>query len=147
MYKKILVPLDGSPTADRGFEEAVALARATKASLVLVHVIDVQPLAVEMAPATSWQAICDSLRQQGQSLLDRASKTAAEHDVSSEQRLIEGRLQRVGDTIVDEARSAGCDLVVMGTHGRRGISHALLGSDAERVARQCPVPVLLVRQG
>ncbi len=60
---------------------------------------------------------------------------------------IEGRLQRVGDTIVDEARSAGCDLVVMGTHGRRGVSHALLGSDAERVARQCPVPVLLVRQG
>jgi nucleotide-binding universal stress UspA family protein len=147
MYQRILVPLDGSPTSDRGFEEAVALARVTKASLVLVHVMEAQPMAVEMVPSSSWQEICEGLRQQGRSLLERAGRTAAEHDVNSEQRLIENRLQRVADTIVDEARSAGCDLVVMGTHGRRGISHALLGSDAERVARQCPVPVLLVRHG
>jgi nucleotide-binding universal stress UspA family protein len=65
--------------------------------------------------------------------------------VASEAHLIEDRIDRVADTIVDEARSTKCDLVVMGTHGRRGFSHVLLGSDAERVVRQCPLPVLLVR--
>ena len=78
-------------------------------------------------------------------VIDRASQTAATHAVASEVRLIEGRVERVSDTIVGEARSADCDLVVMGTHGRRGFGHVLLGSDAERVVRQCPMPVLLVR--
>lgn len=145
MYDRILVPLDGSPTSERGFEEAVALARVMKSTLVLVHVIDTVPVAVDMTPPVTWQAVIDSLRQQGQGLLDRAGKTAAEHGVASEPHLIEGQNERVADTLVSEARKARCDLVVMGTHGRRGFSHALLGSDAERVVRQCPVPVLLVR--
>ena len=145
MYDKILVPLDGSPTSERGFEEAVALARVMKSSLVLVHVIDTMPVAIDMAPPVTWQDVIDSVRKQGQGLLDRASKTAAAHGVASEVRLIEGRAERVADTLVSEARKGHCDLVVMGTHGRRGFSHALLGSDAERVVRQCPIPVLLVR--
>lgn len=145
MYDKILVPLDGSPTSQRGFEEAVALARVMKSTLVLVHVIDTVPLALDMVPATSLQDISDGLRKQGQGLLERARQTAAEHGVATESRLIEGRLERVADTLVTEAHDAHCDLVVMGTHGRRGFSHALMGSDAERVVRQCPVPVLLVR--
>jgi hypothetical protein len=70
---------------------------------------------------------------------------ATQQGVASEAHLIEDRIDRVADTIVDEARSTKCDLVVMGTHGRRGFSHVLLGSDAERVVRQCPLPVLLVR--
>lgn len=145
MYDKILVPLDGSPTSQRGFEEAVALARVMKSTLVLVHVIDTVPMALDMVPSTSLQDISDGLRKQGQGLLDRARQTAVEHGVATESRLIEGRLERVADTLVTEANDAHCDLVVMGTHGRRGFSHALMGSDAERVVRQCPVPVLLVR--
>jgi nucleotide-binding universal stress UspA family protein len=145
MYKKILVPLDGSPTSERGFEEAVALARVMQSSLVLVHVIDIAPVAVDMAPTTTWQDIAEGLRKRGQGLLDRARQTATEHGVTSETRLVEGRAEPVASAIVDAARSTRCDLVVMGTHGRRGFSHALLGSDAERVLRQCPVPVLLVR--
>lgn len=145
MYKKILVPLDGSPTSERGFEEAVALARVMKSSLVLAHVIDILPLAVDMAPATTWQDISDGLRKHGQGVLDRARQTATEHGVASETRLIEGRAEPVAVALVDLARSANCDLVVMGTHGRRGFSHALLGSDAERLLRRCPMPVLLVR--
>jgi nucleotide-binding universal stress UspA family protein len=145
MYDRILVPLDGSATAERGFEEAVALARVMKSTLVLVHVIDTAPVAVDMVGPVTWQEVSDGLRKHGQGLLERAGKTAAEHSVASEARLIEGRVERVCDTIVSEARSAHCDLVVMGTHGRRGFSHALLGSDAERVVRQCPIPVLLVR--
>ncbi len=145
MYKRILVPLDGSPTSERGYEEAVALARVMKSNLLLLNVVDTVPMAIEMASATTWQDICDGMRNHGQALLDRARLTAADHGVASETRLIDGRAERVADTIVNEARDAKCDLVVMGTHGRRGFGHALLGSDAERVVRQCPVPVLLVR--
>jgi len=145
MYDKILVPLDGSPTSERGFEEAVALARVMKSSLVLLHVVDTVPVPMDMINTTTWHDISDGLRQRGQGLLDRASQTAAAHAVASEARLIEGRVERVSDTIVGEACSAHCDLVVMGTHGRRGFGHVLLGSDAERVVRQCPMPVLLVR--
>jgi nucleotide-binding universal stress UspA family protein len=145
MYDKILVPLDGSPTSERGFEEAIALARVMKSSLVLLHVVDTVPIAIDMITTTTWQDISDSLRSRGQGLLDRASQTAAAHGVASEARLVEGRAERVSDTIVDEARSTNCDLEVMGTHGRRGYGLVLLGSDAERVVRQCPMPVLLVR--
>ena len=145
MYEKILVPIDGSATAIRGFEEAVALARALGSKLVLMHVIDTFPVAVEMVSSATWQEISDGLRQQGDTLLAKASETAANHGVAAETRLVETRTERVADTIVQEARNAGCDLVVMGTHGRRGFSRVLMGSDAEIVVRHCPLPVLLVR--
>ena len=145
VYDKILVPVDGSPTSARGYEEAVALARALGSRLVVIHVIDVFPVAVEMVPATTWQEISDGLRQRGETLLNAARETAVSHGVSAETRLVESRAERVADTIVQEALDAGCDLVVMGTHGRRGFNRVMVGSDAELVVRHCPVPVLLVR--
>jgi nucleotide-binding universal stress UspA family protein len=145
MYDKILVPLDGSAAADRGFEEAVALARRMDSSLVLLHVVDPVPLPFEAATAGVWQEMTDSLRKQGEALLQRARKTAIDHGIAADTELVEGRTERVAETIVAQVRASRCDLVVMGTHGRRGFSHALLGSDAERVLRSCPVPVLLVR--
>ncbi len=145
MYDKILVPLDGSPTSDRGFEEAVALARALKSRLVLAHIIELAPVPVEALTQVTWEEISQGLREHGQSLLEQAHKAAAEHGVTSEMQLIEAQGERVADRIVSAARESRCDLVVMGTHGRRGFAHAFLGSDAERVLRQCPVPVLMVR--
>lgn len=146
MYAKILVPLDGSPTADRGFEEAVALARALNSALVLVHVIDTVPVTYEMVTVATWQEVAAAMRKSGQELLDNARTRAIEQGIATDTRLVEARAERVADTLVAEAGSAGCDLIVMGTHGRRGIGHALLGSDAERVLRISPLPVLLVRQ-
>lgn len=145
MYGKILVPLDGSSTAHRGFEEAVALARELGSELVMLHVVDTFPVAVEMITATTWQEISDGLRKHGQTLLDTACQTATTHGVKTEARLVESRAERVADTILEQARECGCDLIVMGTHGRRGFSHVMLGSDAERVLHESPVPVLLVR--
>ena len=145
MYKKILVPIDGSATAGRGFEEAVALARAVGASLRLMHVVDTVPVAMEMAPSATWQQICDEQRRDGEALIERARATAIEHGVAVDTCLLEGSAARVADAIVEEARAAGCDLIVMGTHGRRGFTHLMMGSDAERVARVSPLPVLLVR--
>ena len=145
MYKKILVPVDGSPTGLRGYEEAVALARALGSSLVVVHVVDTFPMAVEMVPPTTWQEISDGLRKRGETLLEAARTTAASHGVGAETRLVEAHTERVANTIVQEARDANCDLVVMGTHGRRGFNRVMMGSDAELVVRNCPLPVLLVR--
>ena len=145
MYGKILVPIDGSATAHRGYEEAVALARALGSTLVVMHVVDTFPIAVEMVTTTTWQEISDGMRKQGQTLLDTACQTATTHGVKAEPHLVEARGERVADTILAQARDSGCDLIVMGTHGRRGFSHVMLGSDAERVVHESPVPVLLVR--
>ena len=65
--------------------------------------------------------------------------------MASETRLEDAAAARVCDLIVQQAGERKCDLIVMGTHGRRGIAHALIGSDAEQVLRMSPVPVLLVR--
>lgn len=145
MYRKILVPLDDSPTAVRGLDEALALAKTTGASLVLLHVIDAFPFVVETATSATWEALMDGLRQQGRALLQRGMDRARECGLAASERLVEFPQGRVADAILDEVKRAGCDLIVMGTHGRRGFRHALLGSDAERVLRQSPRPVLTVR--
>lgn len=145
MYRKILVPLDGSATSARGLEEAVALARASGASLALLHVVDAFPFTMDMTGAGAWDALVDGLRQQGRSLLEQAGETALAHGVKAAGKLVEFPSGRVADVIVDEVGAQGCDLVVMGTHGRRGFGHLMLGSDAERVLHLSPVPVLLIR--
>ena len=66
MYDKILVPLDGSPTSERGFEEALALAGAMKSTLLLLHVVDAVPVVIDMVPPATWQEISDGLRTHGQ---------------------------------------------------------------------------------
>jgi nucleotide-binding universal stress UspA family protein len=145
MYQKILVPLDGSPTAARGFEEAVALARVTGARLRLLHVVDTYPVALEMATAATWQQVVEGMKAAGQTILDQARRTAESHGLTAEVQLIEAQTARVADVVVEDARTTGCDLIVMGTHGRRGFAHVVLGSDAERVVRDSEGPVLLVR--
>jgi nucleotide-binding universal stress UspA family protein len=78
-------------------------------------------------------------------MLDAASKVALKQGVKADASLVESRGRPVSDVILDEARKWRADLIVMGTHGRRGVNRLLLGSDAERVLRSAPVPVLLVR--
>jgi nucleotide-binding universal stress UspA family protein len=147
MYRRILVPIDGSDTAQRGLNEAIALAKVCNASLVLLNVIEIYPVMMEMATATTWEQVSEDLRQYGRGILERAHKSVQDAGIASEARLEDAAAARVCDVIIDQARDRQCDLIVMGTHGRRGIHHALIGSDAERVTRMSPVPVLLVRSG
>ena len=146
MYKRILVPIDGSDTAARGLAEAIALARELKATVRLLNLTSDFALMVEMSSAIDFEKYRAGLNQFGQHLLDKASRLAAEHGVTSETSLHDLRGGRVADAIVEEARQTRCDLIVIGTHGRRGVSRAVLGSDAENVMRASPVPVLLVRK-
>jgi nucleotide-binding universal stress UspA family protein len=145
MYRRILVPLDGSDTAQRGLQEALGLAKAFDSSLVLLHVVEYYPMMMEMATATTWEVITTDLRAHGQQVLERAHDAAKAAGVASEAHLEDAAAARVCDVIVDQAREHRCDLIVMGTHGRRGIEHALIGSDAERVIRMSPTPLLLVK--
>ena len=142
MYKRILVPLDGSETARYGLREAIALAREQKATLRLLHVISEFPITVEMADKRN----STRSRRASSSGAKEARALATSLAVETETQLRDLHGGRVADAIVHEAREAGCDLIVIGTHGRRGLSRALLGSDAERVLRQSHVPVLLVRE-
>jgi len=146
MYKRILVPIDGSETAKRGLKEAVILATEQKATLCLLNVTSTDfPVVVEMANAIDFEKLREGARQYGQGVLDEARALAESLGLEVETLLRDSKGGRVADMIVEEATNAGCDLIVIGTHGRRGFSRAVLGSDAERVLRQSPVPVLLVR--
>ena len=145
MYQHILVPLDGSVTAERGLHEAVRLAAEQKGRLRLLHVVEDLPMLGEMPVMSSLDASLQKMRAFGEEVLAKGRQIAAEAGVQAEVVLNEATQGRIADVVVDEARRSGCDLVVMGTHGRRGLNRLALGSDAEAVARNCPVPVLLVR--
>jgi nucleotide-binding universal stress UspA family protein len=146
MHKKILAPLDDSAGASRVLDEAVSLARACGATLRLLHVVDDYPALVRMTSAENYERLRRELRVHGENLLSVATRTALERHAATESVLREVAHRRVADLILEEAASAGCDLIVMGTHGRRGLAHLMLGSEAETVARSSPVPVLLVRE-
>lgn len=147
MYRRILVPLDGSATSERGLREAIALAsgQQEKSRLALLHVVDDFSMLVEMSAVASYQELLEGMRRYGQDVLAKAKAAAADAGIEADSTLREVSQGRIADVIVSEARSASCDLIVMGTHGRRGFSRVAMGSDAEQVVRASPVPVLLVR--
>jgi nucleotide-binding universal stress UspA family protein len=146
MYRRILVPVDGSAASRRGLDEALRIAGAYGGTVCLLHVLDFAPFMAGMADGAAWQALRDGLEQEGRALLEQAHERARAAGVDAETRLEDGP-GRVCDAVVAHAAAHHCDLIVMGTHGRRGWRHAMLGSDAERTVRESPVPVLLVRAG
>ena len=147
MYRKILVPVDGSETSKRGFTEACRLAKEQDARLRCLYVIDEHYLTANYMGFMYMPDLIDKLRDSGKEILEEASEQARKGGVQVESVMRESTEHRVSYKILDEAKTWGADLIVMGTHGRRGLSHLALGSDAESVVRNSPVPVLLVRSG
>lgn len=147
MFKRILVPIDGSSTAERGLAQAIELARGLKAAphLILLHVLEPPMVVAEAGIGYSMAELAQALAQQGETLLAKAKGQCEGAGLSAETELREAT-GRVADVVAERARERECDLVVMGTHGRRGASRWVMGSDAEIAARHCPVPVLLVRE-
>lgn len=147
MYQRILVSIDGSSTSDRGLDEAVELAKAFGSTLQLVHVVDPIPFTVgyEALGRDTGRDI-DSIEQAAQQMLDAAKARATAAGAKNvETVLIERMTARISERIVEQAKAWRADLIVIGTHGRRGVGRMLLGSDAEQTVRIAPVPVLLVR--
>lgn len=146
MYKRVLVPVDDSATSRRGLEEAMALAADQKAELRLLHVIDLHAVMYASADGTVLtESTMKAVRDAGRALLDTAQAKAATAGVPVTSALVETAGGTVGETIVGQASDFKADLIVMGTHGRRGVRRLLLGSDAASVASLAKVPVLLVR--
>ena len=146
MYQHILVPVNGSATADRGLREAIALAVDQRARLCLLHIVDgFSMLSEEAASDKSFEQTLKRLRRSGEELLARARHAAGAAGAQADTKLHEVTQETIAQAIVDEAAKSGCDLIVMGTHGRQGVSRLALGSEAELVVRSSRVPVLLVR--
>ena len=142
MYKRILVPVDGSPTSVRGLDEAIGLAKLGGASLHLVHVLD---RVVFAGGETYTVDVFGMLREAGVRILQEAKARAAAAGIDASTFLSEVLPGRVSDVVVEQAKASGADLIIVGTHGRRGVSRLFVGSDAEQIVRVAPVPVLLVR--
>lgn len=146
MYERILVAIDNSSTSDKALEEAIKLALVHKAILRLVHVVDTAVMDVDNGGLVSMHEILPALRQGGESLLKQSEVRAREANITAETALLETLgVTRVATEIVEAAKKWPADLIVLGTHGRRGFVHLLLGSVAENVVRMAATPVLLIR--
>ena len=146
MYRRILVPIDGSATATLGLKHAIGLAKEQGARIRLLNVVDERFLAPALDDfPTDPTPIIESMRISGREALAQGAQAAQAAGVPFESEMIEGLGRHVSDVILNEAGDWEADLIVMGTHGRRGMNRLILGSDAERVLRETPVPLLLVR--
>jgi nucleotide-binding universal stress UspA family protein len=146
-YKRILVPIDGSPTSGRGLREAIGFAKAQKARLQLVHVVDVHNAMVTgLSGGAAVTDIAAALEARGRKILASAAAAARKAGLASDTVLLESLTGPAAEPIVRQARKWRADLIVIGTHGRRGLKRLVMGSDAEQIVRNAPVPVMLVRR-
>lgn len=146
MFKRILVPVDGSATSNQGLQQAIQLAKDQKASLLLLHVVDESALIQSaIADGALFDDLIKSLTENGKKILLKAEELARQKRVKAHTALVENWLGPVADAILKQAKKFRADLIVIGTHGRRGGARLIMGSDAESVVRQSSVPVLLIR--
>ena len=142
MFKRILVPVDGSETSSLALAAALRLARESAGCVRIVHQFD------EMDYLTGFEygaQVLEQARASARRIVDAGVARAREAGVAADGKLLEERGRPLGDAVADEARAFGADLVVVGTLGRRGFSRALLGSGAEQVIRCAPGAVLAIR--
>jgi nucleotide-binding universal stress UspA family protein len=148
VFKRILVPFDGSPTSERGLLEAIRLAKDQGARLCILHVIEeylmVQSAGLDGAGLYAGELL-KVLAADSEKVIAKGLRLAGRFGVNAETATVECFSDRSSECIVEEAKKYRADLIVMGTHGRRGVSRLMLGSDAEIVVRTAPAPVLLVR--
>ena len=148
MYKKILVAVDNSDTGKLALKEAVKIAKEVGSKLRIVYVID----SFNVYPAAeyvSYEDLRGSMEQEGKLILDAAKASLKSSAISFSQHLLKTTTKkpRIAEAIAADAENWGADLIVVGTHGRRGFSHFLLGSVAESIIRAATKPVLLIRGG
>ena len=143
LYDRILVPTDGSTSSRPAIEHSVDLASAHEATIHGVYVINTASFASIPTEGT-WEGVSEMLEREGKEALEEIAEIAGERDVPVECVQLDGAPSR---EIVRYAEKHGCDLIVMGTHGRGGIDRLLLGSVAEKVVRSSRIPVLTVHGG
>ena len=145
MYKRILVPIDGSVTATKAMIAALQMARDAGGQVHLVHVVEgMSPLAADPYGAYSGEVI-EIMRQSGNKILEDALEIAKAAGVPADTELFDNFGERLAEVVADAASRFKADLIVVGTHGRRGFGRMMLGSGAEQIIRLAPIPVLVIR--
>lgn len=144
MYKLILVPVDGSLTSKLALAEAVNIARMSSAAIQLLHIVEAPNSNFE-TPATYFRDVLPAYKQAAEKLLRELQADVEAEGVRAECIVQTSQNSGVPTLIVEQAKTAGVDLIVMGTQGRRGLNRMFMGSAAEQVSRTAPVPLMLVR--
>lgn len=146
MYGRILVAVDESDTSRHALQQVIELARKLSASVRMVHVVDMSWLSIGPEIAIDTAALIAARRDVGEKVIAAARDAAQLAGFEAEAGLVETEtpIQQVAEAIAKEATRWGADLVVLGTHGRRGFQHLMLGSVAEQMVRRSSVPVLLI---
>ncbi len=142
MYKHLLCAIDGSDTAKRDLDEAIRLAKDFGSALRILHVID---NALLFGSGEVIGDFFEDMRSAGRKILTEARQYAHDKGVNAETIMDEIRSGRVANAIIEQANTWPADLIVLGTHGRRGAQRMLLGSDAETVVRLSSIPVLILK--
>ena len=147
MFKRILVPVDGSQTATKALQSALQMAKESGGVVRIIHLIDANAYMGGAGGFVTYPGddLPGSMRGSGQKMLEDAATLAQTMGVPAETHLFDNFDGRLADVVSDTAKSWNADLVVVGTHGRTGIGRVLLGSGAEQILRQSPVPVLVIR--
>jgi nucleotide-binding universal stress UspA family protein len=148
MYQRILVPVDGSETSNKALVAALQLARVTGGRVRLIHVVE------EMAYLSGYEQyggysaeLIKIMRDTGTKVLNDGMAIAQAAGVEADNLLFDNFGGRLAEVVADAAKQWNADLIVVGTHGRRGVGRMLLGSGAEQILRLAPVPVLVIRSG
>jgi nucleotide-binding universal stress UspA family protein len=144
MFKKILVPTDGSSQAAYAAVTAAQLAKSLGAQIVGVYVIDPFPyIGIGDASAVGLQAYMAEAKSAASKALDALGKVCAAEGVAFGGDTIERNV--VYEGILETASAENCDLIVMGSHGHRGIKGLILGSVAQKVLTHASVPILIAK--
>ena len=149
MYKHILIPTDGSELSTRGVACGLEMAQALSARVTFLHAIEVFT-SVFTSPDGQWIGGAELVgqfeaaqEQSAKNALDAVAKQAAEAGIAAE--IVSARQTTPSDAIIQTAKERGCDLIVMASHGRRGVRRMMLGSQTAEVLARSDVPVLVIR--
>ena len=150
MFAQVLVAVDGSATGNNGLKAAIGLASDQNAALTILHAVDDMASVsyvgdLGYVPSGFVDKVLDDLRANGRKVLAKAEALARDRGVEAKALLVETKGGSIADTILAQAKKLRADVIVLGTHGRRGLRRVVMGSDAEAVVRDARVPVLLVR--
>ncbi|MEB3316611.1 MAG: universal stress protein [Cyanobacteriota bacterium] len=146
-YQHLLVPSDGTRLSDQALAQAITLAKALGASLTLLHVQPPLPVSLlgmgDMLDPATVESLSRAAASDSRRILEEARAAAAREGLEIQTEVLKQDLPH--RAIVEAAKRHGCDLIVMASHGRRGLSSLLLGSETQRVLLHASVPVLVVR--
>ena len=148
MYRRILVAIDGSSTSIKALSAALEMASYSggKSVIALIHVLDEMAYFTGIDPyAGQSYSVTSLMREAGENILAEGLKVVQSAGVQGETVLVDRRGERLAETVAARAVAWDASLVVVGTHGRRGIGRMLMGSGAEQIIRLAPCPVLVVR--